>query len=341
MKIRVALLMLMPALLSLLARQAWADATREGPWTVPVLEIRYFPVTADGKKIDIAVTSNVGAPLEEIRRKCDRMTREAMEALSEGSRFRAYNNPGAKASIRFEVLATKEYLEVMPRNPKKPKFPDYIKVLEREDIKRWVEEKGVKEVWIWGYHSKDLAPWESNMASPFGDISNSDRDGKDLPVFSKTYTVYHYNYERDTSEAVHNHIHQIEAVMRHHGRDLWRIFEGTKGAWRAGNCHFPPNAESDYDWANKRFVDSDIEDWRPEGFGKLKRINCDVWDGDGLKWFVYWMRSIPGANNGLMYKGKRLTNWWVYMGDYDAAVGGKTGLVGGEEKVQGELLRER
>jgi hypothetical protein len=284
----------------------------DGTWTVPILEIRYFHVTADGKKIDINVTSNVGSPLEQIRKQCDRMTKEAITALEEGSRFRAYNNPAAKPSLNYQVLDTKEYLEPLPRNEKKPKSPDYTKILEREDIRKWVEEKGVKEVWIWGYHSKDLAPWESNMASPCGDISNSDRDPKDLPILSKTYAVYHYNYERDTSEAVHNHIHQIEAVMRHHGRELWRIFEGKKGAWRAGNCHFP---------------DSDIEDWRPEGFGKMKRINCDTWDGDGLKWFVYWMRSIPGENNGLTYKGKPLTNWWVYMGDYDLAVGKKVGLV--------------
>jgi hypothetical protein len=204
----------------------------DGPWTVPILEIRYFPVTADGRKINIDVTSNVGAPLEQIRGKCDRMTRQTMEALSEGSCYHAYSNPAVKPSIQFQVLETKEYLESLPRDAKKPKFPDYRKILEREDIRKWVEEKGVKEVWIWGYHSKDLAPWESNMASPFGDISNSDRDAKDLPILKKTYTVYHYNYERDTSEAVHNHIHQIEAVMRHHGRELWSIFEGKNGAWR-------------------------------------------------------------------------------------------------------------
>src|SRR5688572_16195248 len=120
-------------LLLLAAVHARAQQAAEGPWVVPVLEIRYFPVTADGKKIDIAVTSNVGAPVERIREKCDRMTREAIAALEEGSRFRAYNNPGAKASIKYEVLATKEYLEAMPRNEKKPKFADYNKILEREE----------------------------------------------------------------------------------------------------------------------------------------------------------------------------------------------------------------
>src|SRR5213075_742556 len=150
-----------------------AAENANSPWTVPILEIRYFPVTP-GQRIDINVTSNVNSKLSDSRSKCDRMTRQAIESLQEGSRFRAYNNPAAKPSLIYKVVATKEHLEPLPRNEKKPKFPDYAKILEREDIKSWVEGKGVKEVWIWGYHSKDLAPWESNMASPFGDISNSD-----------------------------------------------------------------------------------------------------------------------------------------------------------------------
>jgi hypothetical protein len=305
----------------------FAAVPTTGLWKVPVLIIKYFPLTPDGKKIDIAVTSNVDAPLDKIRAKCQHMTREAMDALDEGSRFRAYKNDKAIASLHYKVIGEVEYLEPMPHNPAKKGHPDYIRILERANIKQWVEEQGVKEVWIWGYHSKELAPWESNMASPFGDISNSDRDPKDLPILSKTYTVYHYNYERGTSEAVHNHIHQIEAIMRHSGGVLWRTFEGKKGAWRAGNCHFPPNAESDYDWANKRIVQSDIEDWKPEGFGEMKPLNCDKWDGDSLKWFIYWMRSIPGKDNGLQYQGKKLTNWWIFMGDYDEAQKNKIGMV--------------
>ncbi|MBL8867655.1 MAG: hypothetical protein JNK93_19025 [Planctomycetia bacterium] len=297
-------------------------------WTVPVLVLRYFPVTADQKTIDINVTSNVGAPLKEIQAKCDRMTAEAIDALQEGSRFRAYKDPKAVPSLKYIIVDSIDYLEAMPRNPKKKDKADYIKVLQRAKIQDYVEKKGVKEVWIWGYHSKDLAPWESNMASPFGDISNSDRDRLDLPVFKTTYTVYHYNYERETSEAVHNHIHQIEAVMRQHGGELWKRWEGEPGKWRCGNCHFPPNGRKDYDWANKEFVESDIEDWKPEGFGKKERINCDKWDGDSLKWFVYWMRSMPGEKNGLKLRGASLTNWWIFMGDYDAAMKNRTGLVG-------------
>jgi len=199
-------------------------------------------------------------------------------------------------------------------------------VIARIKISDWVEKKGVGEVWIWGYHSKQIAPVESNMASVHGNISNSHRDPLDLPILSKTYTVYHYNYERNAAMAVHNHLHQIEAVMRHHGGELWPIFEGKPGAWRCGNCHFPVNGTKDYDYANKTFVESDIEDWRPEGFGTKQRINCDKWNGDDMKWYVYWMQSIPGAENGLTYQQKKLSNWWEFTGDYDQAVRRKSKL---------------
>ena len=61
-------------------------------------------------------------------------------------------------------------------------------------------------------------------------LSNSDRDPDDLPILKNTYTVYHYNYERDTQEAVHNHIHQIEAVMRKHGGQIWAESLPDQGA---------------------------------------------------------------------------------------------------------------
>lgn len=304
-----------------------APPLSSAPWKVPVLEIRYFPLAADGKTLDLAVTSNVGDPLEVVRQKCDRLTRETMQALEEGSRFRAYKNPQARASLDYELVDTLEYLEAVPHDPKKPGYSDYQKILKRANIRDYVMKKGVKEVWIWGYHSPQLAPWESDLASVHGDVSNSDRDPADLPILPRSYTVYHYNYQRETSEAVHDHIHQIEALMSHYGSGLWSRFVGKRGAWRCGNCHFPPNGQEDYDYANKAYVMSDIEDWRPEGKGQMKRLNCDRWGGDSLRWFVYWMQSMPGADNGLVFGGKPLTNWWVYVGDYDAAVHHRVGLV--------------
>jgi hypothetical protein len=333
MRLHLALGLSLGAMTTLACPAAAPEPAPADPcWTVPVLVIQFFPPAADRSKIDVAETSNVGAPVKEVREKCARMTREVIEALEQGSRYHAYKDPKARRSLHYVVVDSKEYLEPMPRSPKVydgARLPDYDAILKRAAIEDYVKTKGVKEVWIWGYHSKTLRPWESNMSSPAGDVSNSDRDPRDLPVFDRTYTVYHYNYQRETSEAVHNHIHQIEAIMRARGGKLWEAFEGRKGAWRCGNCHFPPNGRRDYDWANKDYIDSDIEDWKPEGFGHKERLNCEKWGGDSLRWFVYWMQSIPGEGNKLTFQGQPLTNWWVYLGDYDYARNNKVGLVAG------------
>src|SRR6516162_7810476 len=86
------------------ALQEKSDAN--GPWTIPVLVIRYFPLAADRQTIDINVTSNVGAPLRLIRTKCDRMTRDVVKALQEGSRFHAYKDPKASPSLKYVILNT-------------------------------------------------------------------------------------------------------------------------------------------------------------------------------------------------------------------------------------------
>ena len=130
----------------------------------------------------------------------------------------------ARSSVLlYKIVGTLEFLEPLPtvaRTGDRVPMTDYNKIMERIGIWEWVEKKGVKEVWLWGYHGGVLDLWESNMAGPFGDISNSNRDPKDLPLLDKTYTVYHYNYQRGSSEAVEDHMHQIEAVLNFvDGRD--------------------------------------------------------------------------------------------------------------------------
>lgn len=294
----------------------------DGPWEIPVLVIRYFPLAQNGMNIDISVTSNVSETKFEIEKKCVKQTQDVIDSLENGSRFRAYLDPTAKPSLRFKIVDTLTFEEALPINPSKKDKPDYFKIMERVKIKEYVEKKNVKEVWIWAYHSKEVSPWESNMSSPFGDVSNSDRDQLDLPVLKKTYTVYHYNYQRESEMAVHNHLHQIEAIMRKHGGELWKNFEGSPGAWICGNCHFPPNGRFDYDYKNKEGVNSVIEDWKPD-FKNSKRIflNCEKWQSSGLNWYIYWMQSIPGLGNNIEYSNKEvLSNWWIFIGDYDFAI---------------------
>ena len=307
-------------------------------WEIPVVVVKYFPVKGD--RLDQAVTGDWGDTLEATRAKTDRQTQEVIAALTEGSRYHGYKDPAAKPSLKYTILKTYEFLAPLPTRPRngaKTPLTDYAAIMEKINIKEWVEEKDVKEVWLWGYHGGVVVLWESNMAGPFGDISNSNRDPNDLPVLKNTYTVYHYNYQRGPSEATEDHMHQLEHVLNYvDGRDrtppdqwadllFWGKFVGSEKSHKivrpgCGWSHYPPNAERDYDWGNKRFVESDIEDWKPDGTGKKQPINCDKWGGHSLKWFVYWMQNIPGADNGLTYNGKPLENWWRFIADFDGAM---------------------
>jgi hypothetical protein len=291
-------------------------------YTIPVLLINYFPTAGD--HIDIGVTGSVGAPLDAIRQHTQHTTQEVIRALETGSVYHGYKDPDAQPSLRYQIVESQEFLEPLPTHPKpghQVPMTDYNTILERVDIQSWVEERGIKEVWLWGYHGGVIDLWESNMAGPNGDISNSDRDLHDLPLLDRTYTVYHYNYERGTSEAVEDHMHQIEAVFRHVDPHLfWDKFVGKPGEGRCGWAHYPPNGQHDYDWANRSYIWTDIEDWTPEGTGQKQRLNCTRWNCDSLTWFVYWMQNIPGANNGILYQGRPLTNWWRFIGDFDQAM---------------------
>ena len=289
---------------------------------IPVLLVHYFPVREG--RIDRRVTGDVDAPLNAARTHCQRTTQQVIDALARGSTYHGYKEPAAQPSLRYTVIERIEFLEPLPTWPKpghRAPMTDYNAIMARIDARCWVEVHGVKEIWLWGYHGGKVDLWESNMAGPWGDISNSDRDLHDLPIFEKTYTVYHYNYQRGPSEAVEDHIHQIEAVLRHRDPDLfWNKFVGKPGEGHCGWAHFPPNGVSDYDWRNPAYIQTDIEDWRPDGGGQRVRINCDRWQGDSLQWFIYWMQNLPGADNGITYRGRPLNNWWRFIGDFDGAM---------------------
>ena len=97
--------------------------------------------------------------------------------------------------------------------------------------------------------------------------------------------------------------------------------------YRCGWTHYAPNSERDYDWANARRVETDIEDWQPEGIGRTRTINCERWQGNDVQWKIYWMQNIPGAGNHVKFNGRALTNWWLFKGDWDYAMRTGIGLV--------------
>ena len=296
----------------------------------------------------------------------------------EGSKFHGYKNPNAIPSIGYEVVDILNIYDQVPistipiRTAKG--FPvfrtDDKKIFKSLGLRSYVEKQGVKEFWIWFGHVEPNFPSydpkihkpenflefrETNMSSPFtGDISNSERSNDDLPIYSSTFVVYQLNIRRATTSPVygHNFTHQIERMLPFAesgykwGKStlFWEKFVGkTANRYTTGRCgwtHMPPNTLVSYDVKNTNEVDSDCENWRPDGTGFKKKISMKTWSGinypwpdnksfDGViaaQWLIYWMQNIPGYDNRIPHGVNELTNWWEIIGDWDRAFHSKSGL---------------
>ena len=318
-------------------------------WEIPVVIVRYIP-TLDGVNVD-ASEGGMSGTLDQIRNRIGVFEERIKFMLEEGSRFRGYRDAGAPYSLGYRVVHIQTVYEHFQRGREVPwnpghYFPDYHRILGLANAESWVKERGVKEFWIWGYHSNQFEQPESNMSSPrTGDISNSSRFPDDLPVYDRTYTVYGYNFARTQAEAVHNHGHQLEAILGHSDRALfWKEFVGRNAddtqfvTGRAGWTHMPPNTTQDYDYHNPTPVLSDIADWKPGG-GTKSPVSLSTWAGLSYawpssrapgesaifqqaesQWYVYWMQNMPGRNNTITHGTGQLTNWWRLTGDWDGAI---------------------
>ena len=353
---------------------------------VPVLVIRYLP-TADGTNLDVSVDPDYWwlnpISLTDLKSNIDAFMNRSKFALEEGSRFRAYKKGISFPSIGYRVIGILTVYEPTPpglvigmsKDPdgdptEYPIYePDYQSIFERFDVADYVTNHGVEEIWFWsggldaGYPSYDplfhdprdfRSQWESNMSSAVtGDVSNSDRNNNDLPIYDHTYTVYGYNFRRTQAEAVHNHGHQIEAQLTYvnvlqdgNSYLFWRDFVGqdTYGNFVTGRCgwtHMPPNTTTGYDYCNSADVWSDIEDWTPDGSGEQTLVSCDRWANLVFDWpngevtfpqktetqfYIYWMQSLPGLWNGISYGANVMTNWWSFIANWDENIAAANGL---------------
>lgn len=309
-----------------------------------VLVIKYFPLTSDGISIDLSVTGDVGEPYDFIRQRTIDVTNNLKTSLERSSTYLGYKDTTAQPALRYTIVDSKEYLQAVPIKPKGERvtYPDYNKIMTEHDICNYVDNKNVREVWLWAYQGPNristnqpyLGIDESKMASIHGDISNSWRFA-DMPVCGSTYRVYTFNYGRGTSEAIESWGHQLEAEIDAVGRDLFRNkFQGPKlpptlgVPGRCGSVHNPPNARAEYDRDNKTSHESDCLDWNPDTLGQLSQVSCVNWGCDGttntdnphLNAQIWVMQNIPGRKNIKYYQGNKLRNWWDVHGDFDAVM---------------------
>lgn len=314
------------------------DPTRE----IPILLLKYFPPDpVDPGRLNTWITGPEFLPetrLEVIKERVDRLTNELMIALEKGSSYHGYKEQGARPRLVYRLLEAKEFFRPILRtdNPLWGFKADHLNELRELNICDYVENRGLKEVWLWMYHytpdldhdgrpDKDpqrffVAPEEANMAGPYGDKSHDWHD--DLPICSKSYTVYEYNYARGLGEALENHTHQLEAIFTSvGGGNFWPKFVGlgpNSNRFACGWTHCPPNVMDDcdrhqYDWANERSILSDCEDWNKERTGQVSSVSCHNWAGaacdfqSGDKFKIWWMQNLPST-------------WWVFLGDFDWAM---------------------
>lgn len=263
---------------------------------VKILVLKYFPLDTSGNKLNSNITL-MSTPLSQIRAFVDSLNTILTDDLTKASKFHGYKT-NSQPALTYTVIENKEFLGPIPVSSNrafgksdKGFRPDYRKVLNDVNICDYVDNKGVSQVWIWGYHTKDVEIDESNMSmgtdskaywnhGDYGDISNSEQ-ANDLPTCKKTYVLYNYNYSRSVGEGLEDHGHQIEVMLRFIDYNLfWNNFvkpnADTNGISHCGWMHIPPNVQQghDYDWVNKTSVQSDCEDWKPEEGGQTKDINC-------------------------------------------------------------------
>jgi len=334
-----------------------ATAAAAALFDLPVVILRFLP-TLDGINLDVDQARDFYTPgpitLANLEARIARFETRSKFMIEEGSRFRGYARPDAIPSIGLRVVKMITVYEQVPPgddiyegNAEGKYRIDYERIFDRFDLRRDIEQGGVKEIWIWnggseaGWPSADPATfrpefsrkvWESNMASPHGvDISNSDLRLDDLPVYNRTYTVYGNNIRRTQAEVVHNRGHQLEAMMswaaqRQDGNDqfFWNEFTGPDGSGRCGDTHFPPNATVGYNYTDPTFVQSDIEDWKPGG-GTVKAINFERWRDLPYAWpatpdfaipqktesqyYIYWFQAFPGHANAISYSPDKPGRW--------------------------------
>jgi hypothetical protein len=360
------------------------DATLAQPavnslYEIPVVGINFLP-TLDGNLNDTSFDPNFyeldPRPVDSLRASLRNEILNTKFAREQASRFRGYRMPSALPALGYRIVAHLTIFEPSP--PGRRGFtltghpiyrPDFHQIFNRFNLAHYINNLGVKEVWMFiGGVTPDYACYnpnlhtpdklreipESNLASPVtDDISNSNRDPGDLPIYNRTYTVYGGHNRSAGGGAGHIQGHQLEAllsyvnILQDGNTDLfWKKFVGqnASGQFITGRCgwtHMPPNTTINYDYTNPTLVESDIEDWTPDRLGQTKLVNIATWrdlpyawpvtipdpfERAAQNWLLYWMQNMPGRGNTIPYNTNRMTNWWQFTADWDAAIQRAIGL---------------
>ena len=128
-------------------------------YEIPVVVMRFLP-TADGENLDVSKAADYWdlgeISLEEVKTRIDVFDQRIKFMLEEGSRFRGYKDSSAPPSLGYRVV---EYITIYEQTPPGPVighekgYPiyaaDFHQIFDRFNIEHYVNDLGVKEIWVW------------------------------------------------------------------------------------------------------------------------------------------------------------------------------------------------
>lgn len=251
----------------------------------------------------------------------ERIERDACPPFLSGFR---YDDAGIVEAIR-----TQKWIEGGDKS-------SYAKIVEENDLARIVKEKDVSELWLWGapgFHWDEYAMFIPNRDTRLPPTDNPwFYRPYDVPDLGRTLWVMGFNYERGEGEMLESYAHRAEGILSlaiaggvwdTKRDDPWNVFtrvdKDFPGASHVGSVHYAPNSDHDYEWGNRRYVETYALDWRnyPDLEGTKVIMNCDDgWGPDIAVHHRWWLGLLPKAPGKTKWGSN---NWWTYVADFDRA----------------------
>lgn len=318
---------------------------------VPVLVLAYFPPDPNNPLyLDPVETGWPNTLITDMQKATQGMIDAGQELISEATRYHGYKDANAPRYLNYFTYHEIEYMVPIPRGypiSDTQYKPHFNQILSNINVCDYVDTHGVKEVWIYSYHTSVMVPDESKMSSKYGDISNAYPKDEwipeefHLPQCTNSYVMYNFTYQPGGAQAIgntiHNRLHQIENVI-FFAEDIgypvsennvasslfWNDFSvawdrAFLPGYRAscGNTHSPPNTTDGYIYDSLEYRENNCETWNPDdSLTTYITKNCTQWGCTDTGFYKWFMQNMPGYNNGIVYKGKQMRNWWEAMVDF-------------------------
>lgn len=206
------------------------------PISVPVLALEYYPPdpknsnlldgVETGWKQDATID---GRTIKFWEDKTQQMINQGITLINEATRYHGYKDKNAPQFLSYKVIDDKKFYKPIPKGQLLEKKadgdvvrPNYGGILSNLNICDYVDNKGVKEVWMYGYQNDNgIVPDESRMSSKYGDVSNSQPKEQNIeeqfrmPICNNSYVLYNFTYQPNGNPGnnLHNRGHQIENII--------------------------------------------------------------------------------------------------------------------------------